>query len=254
MTEQKMPAPLQKVMIVMPGFNVARVLEKTVRALPRGIADEIILVDDGSTDGTPDLGRKLGLTVVSHERNRGYGGSQKTGYQEAIRRGADMVVMVHGDNQYDPSFAPQFIAKIREEGYDVVTGTRMVLGDALQKGMPLWKYIPNRLLTHLENLVFRTNLTDYHNGYRAFSTRFLKQVPLDLLSEKFDFDTDIMIQAAIRRARIAEIPHPTRYEDENSQMPFSKGVRYGLSILRTVTRYLLHRTGLWRQDLFRETS
>jgi len=158
--------------------------------------------------------------------------------------------MVHGDNQYDPSFALRFVEKIRDEGYDAVTGTRMILGDVLKNGMPIWKYIPNRFLTKLENFVFNTDISDYHNGYRAFSVNFLKQVPLKLLSEKFDFDTDIMIQAAIRHAKIAEIPHPTRYEDENSQMPFMKGVRYGLSILKTVGKYLLHKWGIKRQDLF----
>lgn len=239
-----------KAVIVMPAHNVAPVLRKTVEAIPEGCWDEIILIDDGSTDGTADVARSLGLTVVSHGKNRGYGGAQKTGYREAVKRGAEIAVMVHGDNQYDPSLVPLFVAKIRDEGYDVVTGTRMVLGDALRQGMPLWKYVPNRLLTHLENFVFQTDLTDYHNGYRAYSARFLKQVPLELLSEKFDFDTDIIIQAAIRKQRIAEIPHTTRYLEENSQMPFSKGVRYGIGILRTVIAYLFHRSGLQRNPLF----
>jgi glycosyltransferase involved in cell wall biosynthesis len=239
-----------KTIIIIPGYNVARVLPKTIDALPRECADDVILVDDGSTDDTAAVARSLGLTVVSHPKNRGYGGAQKTGYQESIRRGADIVVMVHGDNQYDPAYVPKFIAKIRDEGFDVVTGTRMVLGDALDRGMPIWKYIPNRFLTFSENLIFGTELSDYHNGYRAFRTEFLKRVPLDLLSERYDFDTDIMIQAAIRSARIGEVPHPTRYEDENSQMPFSKGVQYGLSILGTMFRYLLHRTGIRRQALF----
>lgn len=240
----------KKVVIVMPGYNVGHVLRKTVASLPAGCADEIILVNDGSKDDTAEIGRELGLTVVTHPKNRGYGGAQKTGYQEAIKRDALAVVMVHGDNQYDPSLALNFVTKIRDEGYDVVTGTRFVLGDVLKNGMPLWKFIPNRFLTWLENVVFQTHITDYHNGYRAYSGKFLKQVPLDLLSEKFDFDTDIIIQAAIRNAKIAEVPHPTRYQDENSQMPFSKGVQYGLSILRTVFKYLLHKSGIKRQPLF----
>lgn len=243
--------PKPKCIIVMPAHNVGGVLPKTIAELSPNPADEILLVDDGSGDDTADVGRRLGLSVISHARNKGYGAAQKTGYLEAIKRGADVVVMLHGDNQYDPKFVPQFIAKIRRDGYDVATGTRMVLGDVLTGGMPLWKYVPNRFLTALENLVFRTNLTDYHNGYRAYSTEFLKRVPLELLSDRFDFDTDIIVQAAIRKARIAEIPHPTRYLDENSQMSFRKGVAYGMSILRTVCRYLLHKGGLWRQDLFR---
>ena len=138
----------------MPAYNVAGILPETIQELPKNSADEVIVVDDGSSDGTADVARKLGLTVVSHVKNRGYGGAQKTGYQEAIRRDADIAVMVHGDNQYDPSFALKFISKIRDEGYDVVTGTRMILGDALRGGMPIWKYIPNRFLTWLENLQY----------------------------------------------------------------------------------------------------
>lgn len=236
----------------MPGYNVGKVLRKTIASLPKNCADEIILVDDASSDDTASIGRELGLIVVSHPKNRGYGGAQKTGYLEALKRGADIVVMVHGDHQYDPSMALQFVNKIRDEGFDVVSGTRFVLGDVLKNGMPLWKFIPNRFLTWLENVVFQTNLTDYHNGYRAYSADLLRRIPLDLLSEKFDFDTDIIIQAAIRKAKISEVPHPTRYQDENSQMPFSKGVKYGLSILRTIGLYLLHQSGLKRQPLFEE--
>lgn len=241
-----------KTLIVMPAYNVANILLKTIEEVRSVCSADILVVDDSSTDGTADVAKQGGADVVSHPKNRGYGGAQKTGYQEAIRRGYDFVVLVHGDNQYDPKMAPQFVEKMRDEGFDVVTGTRMILGDALKQGMPIWKYIPNRLLTQLENFTFGTNLSDYHNGYRAFRTEFLKKVPLDLLSEKFDFDTDVMIQAAIRKAKIAEIPHPTRYLDENSQMPFSKGVIYGCSILRTIILYLLHKSGILRQNLFEE--
>ena len=242
----------KKALIVVIGYNVAKVLQKTVESIPPLENAELVVVDDGSSDGTGDVARSLGIQVLKHEQNRGYGGAQKTGYREAMNRGAALAVLVHGDNQYDPALVPNFISKIRNEGYEAVTGTRMVLGDALKNGMPLWKFIPNRFLTHLENFVFQTNISDYHNGFRAFSTGFLKRIPLDLLSDKFDFDTDIIIQAAIRKAKIAEIPHPTRYLDENSQMSFAKGVRYGLSILRTVGLYLLHKTGLKRQKLFEE--
>ncbi len=242
----------KKVVVVMPAFNVEKVLPKTVAEIPPDTADEMILVDDGSTDATASLARGMGLNVISHTCNRGYGAAQKTGYEEALKRGADIVVMLHGDDQYDPAFLPRFVAKIRDEGYDVVTGTRMVLGDALKRGMPIWKYIPNRLLTWVENLVFQTNLTDYHNGYRAFTAEFLGRAPFNLLSDKFDFDTDILIQAAIRGAKIGEIPHPTRYLNENSQMSFVKALRYGSSILGTMSKYLLHKVGLWRQEIFVE--
>lgn len=238
---------------VVPSHNVGSVLEKTISTIPIGTFDTILVVDDHSSDDTSVVAQQLGVSVLRHSENRGYGAAQKSGYREAIRLGYDLVVMIHGDNQYDPSISPQFLAKLTE-GFDVVTGSRMILGDALSNGMPLWKFLPNRFLTWLENTVFQTNISDYHNGYRAFRIEFLRTVPLDMLSDKFDFDTDIMIQAAIRNARIAEIPHATRYEEENSQMPFSKGVVYGLSILRTVTLYLLHKLGARRNPLFESVT
>jgi glycosyltransferase involved in cell wall biosynthesis len=239
-----------KVVIVIPAFNVAHVLGKTVAAIPSGSYDEIIVVDDGSKDGTAQVARSLGITVVVHPYSIGYGGAQKTGYEEALKRNADIAVMVHGDNQYDPSLVPSFVRKIVDEKCDLVTGTRMILGDVLKNGMPIWKFIPNRFLTWLENTTFGSHITDYHNGFRAYSAKFLRQVPLDLLSDKFDFDTDIIIQGAIRKCKIGEIPHSTRYKEENSQMPFPKAVVYGLSILCTVGLYLLHRTGIYRQKVF----
>lgn len=234
----------------MTAYNVAKALRKTVFELPVGSYHDIVVVDDASTDNTAQVARELGLTVISHKRNVGYGGAQKTGYKAALERGADIVILVHGDNQYDPSMVPLFVRKITEEGFDLVTGTRMVLGDALSQGMPVWKFVPNRFLTWLENTVFQSNLSDYHNGFRAYTARFLRQVPLDLLSDKFDFDTDIIIQGILRRYKIGEVPHPTRYSQENSQMSFSKGIIYGLSILRTVSRYLLHKTGIRKQKIY----
>ena len=234
------------------GYNVGHVLEKTYNELPKNFADEIILVDDGSIDNTMDVARNLGLNLIMHHLNRGYGAAQKTGFKEALSKKADAVILVHGDNQYDPSLVPEFARKILEEGYDLVTGTRMVLGDAIKGGMPLWKYIPNRLLTHLENFVFQTNISDYHNGFRAYSGKFLSEIPLDFLSDKFDFDTDIIIQGAIRNYKIAEIPHGTLFRDENSKMSFTKGIVYGLSILKTVFVFILHKSKLCRQKVFEE--
>ncbi len=239
-----------KVVVVMPAYNVAHVLGKTVASIPIGSCDEIIIVDDGSNDGTSEVGRKLGARVIVHPQNVGYGGAQKTGYKEALKRDAGIVVLVHGDNQYNPALVPSFVSKISDEGCDLVTGTRMILGDVLEKGMPMWKFIPNRLLTWLENFIFGSHITDYHNGFRAYSAKFLREIPLDLLSDKFDFDTDIIVQGAIRKYKIGEIPHPTRYRKENSQMPFSKAVVYGLSILRTASLFLLHKTGAYKQKVF----
>lgn len=239
-----------RVAVVMPAYNVAGVVAEAISALPPNCVDEIFVVDDGSHDGTSKIAAEAGGTVITHTTNRGYGGAQKSGYKAAIASNADIVVLVHGDNQYDPSYAERFIAKIRDEGYDVVTGTRMVLGDALKNNMPIWKYIPIRATTWLQNLMLGTSITDYHDGYRAYSGSFLRAVPLDRLSSRFDFDLDMMIQAVVFKARIGEIPHPTRYGKEHSQLPFGKAVACQLTIFKSALKFLLHRLGVWRQDIF----
>lgn len=239
-----------KVIIIMPAYNTGHIIAKTYADIPKDGVSETIVVDDGSSDGTAEAARKLGIAVLSHAENGGYGAAQKTGYREALKRGADIVVMVHSDHQYDPTLAPRFIEPIASGSADAVTGSRMLEGGALEGGMPLWKYIPNRFLTWLENRAFGTELTDYHNGFRSYSRRVLEAVPFERFSDKFDFDTDIILQAAIRGFRIAEVPHETRYRDENSQMPFGKAVTYGLKILLTVARFKLHQWGLRRDDLF----
>ena len=240
-----------KVAIVMPCFNTEQTMERTYHTVRQHCPIDIAIVaDDGSHDRTAEIGRELGCVVVSHPKNRGYGGAQKSGYSKALEMGADVVVLVHGDNQYDPSLTGEFVEKVRDEGYPVVTGTRMVLGDALASGMPWWKFLANKFLTGLENFAFGTNMTDFHNGFRAYSADFLRSVPFDTFSEKFDFDTDIILHAALRKVRIAEIPHTTRYREENSQMTFLKGVQYGTGIMITVGRYYLHKFGLKHEPLF----
>ncbi|KKR72887.1 MAG: hypothetical protein UU81_C0052G0003 [Microgenomates group bacterium GW2011_GWC1_41_8] len=240
----------EKILILIPAYNVAPILEKTIREIPKNYGGDILVVDDGSTDGTRALCKKLKLPVISHKKNRGYGGAQKTGYQEAIKKKYDFVVLVHGDDQYDPSLIPLFIQTWKKGNYDLITGSRMIVGDVLRNGMPFWKFTANRFLTLLENAAFQTNLTDFHDGYRAYSTKFLKDVPLDLLSDYYDFDSDLVIQAIIRGYRIAEISHPTRYRDENQQMSFIKGIPYGVNILVKIINYLLHRSGIRRQAVY----
>ena len=239
-----------KIIVIMPCYNVAAVLPKTCGDIPKDCVDEIIAVDDCSKDNTSEVAKELGVTVVRHQMNRGYGGAQKTGYAEALKRGADIVVMVHGDYQYDPTRVPDFVAPIRSGKADAVTGSRIIGGSPLKSGMPLWKYIPNRVLTKIENTVLGTDISEFHNGYRAYSRRALEAVPFNDLSEKFDFDTDIIIQMSMRNFKVAEVPHVTRYLDENSQMTFIEGVPYGLSILRTMCRLQLHRMGIKHNPLF----
>jgi len=240
----------QRVVVVMPAYNVAPVVKKAIESLPKGIIDEIYVIDDGSHDGTADVARAAGATVITHTKNRGYGGAQKSGYLAAIESGADAVVLVHGDNQYDPSYAPEFIRKILQEECDIVAGTRMVLGDALKNNMPVWKYLPIRATTFIQNLMLGTNITDYHDGYRAYSGSFLKSVPLEMLSSRFDFDFDMMIQGVIYQAKIGEVPHPTRYSEENSQLPFDKAVACQLTIFKSAFKFLLNRMGLHKAPLY----
>jgi len=240
-----------KVAVVMPCFNTEQTMARTLLAAKKSCPiDFAVVADDGSSDRTAQIGKELGCHVVSHRKNRGYGGAQKTGFRKALDLGADVIVLVHGDNQYDPSLTGEFARKVQTEGYPVVTGTRMVLGDALKSGMPWWKYVANKFLTGLENMAFGTRLTDFHNGFRAYSASFLKSIPFETFSEKFDFDTDIILHAALRGERIAEIPHTTRYREENSQMTFAHGVRYGCGILLTVGKYFAHRLGLRHEPLF----
>jgi glycosyltransferase involved in cell wall biosynthesis len=241
----------QKIAIVMPCFNTEQTMMRTYQTVKENChVDFVIVADDGSHDKTAQIGNELGCIVVSHTKNRGYGGAQKSGYTKALELGADIIVLVHGDNQYDPSLVGKFVEKIRDEYVPVVTGTRMVLGDALASGMPCWKFLANKFLTGLENLAFGTKLTDFHNGFRAYSADFLRSVPFETFSEKFDFDTDIILHAALRKVPIAEIPHTTRYREENSQMTFFKGVQYGTGILITVGRYYLHKFGVKNEPLF----
>jgi len=239
-----------KVIVIMPAYNTAHTLEAVYSDIPKKGISEIILVDDGSIDGTAALAEQLGITVISHKQNKGYGAAQKTGYNEALKRRADIVIMVHSDYQYDPTLTPQFIEPIALGKADAVTGSRMLNGGALKGGMPLWKYIPNRFLTKLENFAFNTNLTDYHNGFRAYSREVLESIFFEELSDRFDFDTDIILQIAIRGFKISEVAHHTRYRQENSQMSFIKGIKYGIGILLTVGKFKLHQWGIKRFELF----
>jgi len=240
-----------KVVVVMPAYNAAKTLEKTYRDLPRRVVDRIILVDDVSHDDTVEVARRLGLRVVVHPQNRGYGGNQKTCYTEALKDGADIVVMLHPDYQYDSRLVPELIAPIKEGAADLVLGSRVMGGGALKGGMPLYKYVANRFLTWVENLVLGQRLSECHTGFRAYSRSFLESIPLGLNSDDFVFDSEILAQAAACGFRIGEIPVPARYFAEASSVNFRRSVVYGLSTLRVLVRFWLDRSGLVRSDQFR---
>jgi glycosyltransferase involved in cell wall biosynthesis len=230
-----------RVVVIMPAFNAARTLAACVAEVPRNLADEIVLVDDASHDDTVAIARGLGLTVLVHPENRGYGGNQKTCYREALRRDAGIVVMVHPDHQYNPQVIPQLLEPILEGRSDAVFGSRMLGGAVREGGMPWWKVVGNVVLTKLENAVFGLRLTEYHSGFRAYSRAYLESVNLEANSDDFVFDSEIIAQGVVAGMRIAEIPIATRYFPEASQIGFGRSVVYGLDILRLLIRFALHR-------------
>jgi 2-polyprenyl-3-methyl-5-hydroxy-6-metoxy-1,4-benzoquinol methylase len=236
----------QKVAVVLPAYNAARTLEKTVADIPKDCVDGIILVDDKSRDETVAIARKLGLAVYEHPENRGYGANQKTCYDKAIEAGADIVVMVHPDYQYDPRIIPQLIEPIRRGEADAVFGSRMMKGGALEGGMPLWKHNANILLTALENVVLGTYLTEYHSGFRAYRTAALRRIRYRENSDGFVFDTEIIVQLLANHLKIDEVPIRTRYFEEASTIAWWPSVRYGLSILWVMARFILHANGIWK--------
>ena len=240
-----------RVAVVMPAYNAEKTLERTWNDIPKGSVDDVILVDDASRDRTVAEARRLGLHVVVHEQNRGYGGNQKTCYRTALERGADIVVMVHPDHQYDPTVIPHLVEPLLAGRCDAVFGSRMLGGRPIQGGMPKWKYLGNIFLTAVENATFLIYLTEYHSGFRAYSRRYLESVNLEANSDGFVFDTQIIAQGIAKGLSIREIPIETRYFDEASQIAFGPSVRYGFSILATMLLYKLHVWGIWSAKIFR---
>ena len=239
-------SPKPKVAIVMPAYNAAKTLERTVHDIPAGVADELILTDDASTDDTVSIAQRLGLKVVLHERNLGYGGNQKTCYDAALAAGADIVVMLHPDHQYDPKVIPDLVRPLLEQRADAVFGSRMLGGRFLEGGMPLWKFYANVGLTAIANLALKTYLTEFHSGFRAYSRRYLESVNYRANSDDFVFDTEIIVQGLHKGLVIHEIPIETRYFDEASQIGFRPSLRYGFHILLTMARYKAHLAGKLR--------
>jgi glycosyltransferase involved in cell wall biosynthesis len=240
----------KKVVVVMPAYNAEKTLRNTFSDIPMEKVNSIILVDDGSTDGTINLAKQLKLKVFAHKKNYGYGANQKTCYIEALKESADIVVMLHPDYQYDPKLLPEMIKPIEQGEADMVLGSRLLVDNALISGMPWWKYIGNKALTALENLVLEKKFAEYHTGYRSYSRKLLASLPFQLNSDKFVFDQEIIFQAVHNRFHIVEIPVPTRYFPEASSASFVNSVVYGFGILKLIAIYLLNKSGLLKLKQF----
>ena len=240
----------KRIVIVMPAYNAEKTIEKTYADLPHEYVDEVVLVDDGSHDETVPLSRQLGMRTLVHDKNRGYGGNQKTCYREALRLNADIVVMVHPDYQYSPKLILSLVGIVASGHYDVALGSRIIGGGTLAGGMPRYKYIANRALTLIQNICLSAKLSEYHTGFRAFSAEVLQTLPLEENSDDFIFDNEMLVQAVHFGFRIGEISCPTRYMEEASSINFSRSVRYGLGVLAVTAKFVAQRLGAVRLPLF----
>lgn len=243
--------PPGSVLVVMPAYNAARTLRETWRAIPAGVVHEVLLVDDHSSDTTVEVASKLPIRTIPLPHNVGYGGNQKACYLEALRRGADVVVMLHPDGQYDPRMLPAMIEPVCAGEADMVLGSRMLVpGAARRGGMPLYRFVANKALTWAENKVMGTSFSELHTGYRAYSRRFLETVPFLRNSDDFLFDTQVIGQAVAFGQRVIEVPIETRYHPEASSTDAAANLRYGLGTLWTMLLFALHRAGVFRSRLF----
>jgi glycosyltransferase involved in cell wall biosynthesis len=241
----------KKVVVVLPAYNAEKTLEQTYREIPFDIVDDVVLVDDASKDNTLGVAQSLGIRhTIRHERNKGYGGNQKTCYRKAMELGADIVVMLHPDYQYTPKLLPAMISIIGNDVYPVVFGSRILGNGALQGGMPLYKYIANRGLTFFQNMLLGEKLSEYHTGYRAFSRNVLEGIDMEACHDDFIFDNEMVSQIFYKGFRIAEVTCPTKYFDEASSINFKRSVTYGLGCLRVSMIYRLCKWGLMRSRLY----
>jgi glycosyltransferase involved in cell wall biosynthesis len=240
----------KRVCVVMPAYNAGRTLAQTVAEIDREIVDDVVVVDDASRDDTVEVARGLGLEAIVHPRNRGYGGNQKTCYAAALSRGADIVVMVHPDYQYSPRLIPAMASMVASGHFDCVLGSRILGVGALRGGMPLWKYVANRTLTAIENLLLGYKLAEYHTGFRAFSRRLLETLPLEENSDDFVFDNQMLAQGLWFGFDIGELTCPTRYFTEASSINFRRSVKYGFGVLGTALAYRLGKMRLVRTPRF----
>jgi glycosyltransferase involved in cell wall biosynthesis len=241
----------EKVVVVMPAYNAGKTLLMTFKDIPENCVDTVILVDDCSKDNTVEIARSLGMQVLVHEANRGYGANQKTCYDEALKAAADIIVMIHPDYQYDPRVIPFAKGFISTGICDVIVGSRIrTRREVLEGGMPLYKYLSNRVLTIIENVILGQNLGDFHSGFRAYSRAVLEGIDYHRNSDDFVFDTEFLAQAVMQGYRIGDIPVPTRYFSEASSIDFKRSLKYGIQTMLVMLKYLLHRSGIRRFSLF----
>ena len=240
----------KKIVVVMPAYNAEQTLRKTYSDIPKDVVDEVILVDDCSNDKTVKVAKDLGLQVHIHEKNKGYGGNQKTCYEEALKRGADVVVMLHPDYQYPPKLISAMAGLVVSGIFDVVLGSRILGGMALKGGMPRYKYIANRLLTFIENLMLGQKISEYHTGYRAFSRKVLLELPLLENSDDFLFDNQVLVQAVYFGYKIGEITTPSQYTKESSSITFKRSVIYGFGVLFTAATFILQKLKIAKFSIF----
>lgn len=240
----------KKIVVVMPAYNAEKTLVKTYEGIPKDVVDQIILVDDKSDDKTLECAKSLGLKVYTHDENLGYGANQKTCYLNAIKEGADIIVMLHPDYQYPPKFVTAMAALLCTGEFDVILGSRVLCGMALKNGMPWYKYASNRILTFLENLMLNYKLSEYHTGYRAFTRKVLLDLPILENSDDFIFDNQIIAQAIYFGYRIGEVSTPCRYNKESSSINFRRSAIYGLGVILTGIEFVLQKSGLTHFKIF----
>lgn len=241
----------KKIVVVLPAYNAGQTLERTFQEIPMDLVDEVVLVDDASNDNTSEVARQLGIRhVIRHEKNRGYGGNQKSCYKKALELNADIVVMLHPDYQYTPKLLTAMASIIAHDVYPVVFGSRILGKGALKGGMPIYKYIANRILTLVQNILMNQKLSEYHTGYRAFSKEVLKAINLEANSDDFIFDNEITAQVFYAGFEIGEVTCPTKYFDEASSINFSRSVTYGLGVLKVSFLYRLKKWGLLKSKIF----
>jgi glycosyltransferase involved in cell wall biosynthesis len=244
----------KKIIVVLPAYNAAKTLSQTYDEIPFDVVDEVILVDDYSIDDTIQIASQLAhsekLHIVRHQKNSGYGGNQKTCYNEALARGADIVIMLHPDYQYTPKLIHSMVYLLGNEVYPVVIGSRILGNGALNGGMPVYKYIANRFLTLVQNLLIGQKLSEYHTGYRAFTREVLETIDFNRNSDDFVFDNQFLAQILYKGYQVAEITCPTKYFEQSSSINFSRSVTYGFGVLQTSVKYFLSKNGIYRSRLF----